>query len=160
MNPTQVYGWDCRSRLVCLSANARGAQVLLDGRYFLHSDAPVRAPVSVGRTLLTDYENLPRLNPDLKRVDIRERFPDGGVRIRVISDFCILTLCLSFQWIQDVRTLPDGGNRHDHRYPIRGIFGRGVAAGGCSRTNGGTRLIFDVDLVANFSIPSVLGVPG
>lgn len=159
---TRSVPWLLLLGCICLSADAHGAQVLttsvslLDGRYFLHSEALIRAPVSAVRTLLTDYENLPRLNPNLKRVEILERLPDGGVRMRVVSDFCILALCLSFHWIQNVRTLP-GGDIVMTIVPDRGDFREGGGRWRLLADDGGTRLIFDVDLVPNFWIPSVLG---
>jgi len=37
------------------------------GRYTIHSESVVQAPVSKVRALLMDYENFLRLNPDIKR---------------------------------------------------------------------------------------------
>jgi hypothetical protein len=145
-----------------LPVDLHGAQVvstsveLREGRYLLHSEALIQAPVSVVRNLLTDYENLPRLNPDLKQVTLLERLPDGGVRMRVLSDFCILALCLSFHWIQDVRILPSGDIVMTI-VPDRGDFREGGGRWRLFVDDGGTRLIFDVDLVPNFWIPPVLG---
>jgi hypothetical protein len=147
---------------VSLPVDVHGAQVLttsvtlLGGRYFLHSEVLVRAPVSAVRTLLTDYEKLPRLNPNLKRVAILKRLQDGGVRMRMTSDLCILALCLSFHWIQEVRTLP-GGDIVMTIFPGWGDFREGGGRWRLLADDGGTRLTFDVDLVPNFWIPSVLG---
>jgi len=99
---------------VWLPPAARDAQVLeasvirQQERFVMHSETLVQAPVSEVRAILTDYANLPRINKALKRVDILEHLKDGGVRMGVVSEFCLLAICLDFNWIQDVRTLPNG----------------------------------------------------
>lgn len=77
-------------------------------RYMIHSETVVQAPASKVRALLMDYENFPRLNSDIKRVESMEHLDDGGIRMGVRSAFCILFICLHFDWVQDVRFLPDG----------------------------------------------------
>jgi hypothetical protein len=78
------------------------------GRYMMHTESVVQAPVSKVRTLLMDYENFLPLNPDIKRVEPMEHLDDGGTRMGVSSDVCISAVCLHFDWVQDVRLLPSG----------------------------------------------------
>jgi len=42
-------------------------------RFIMHSEALVQAPVADVRRIFTDYENLLRINPDIKRVEVLER---------------------------------------------------------------------------------------
>lgn len=142
--------------LAAQSAQVLNASVIQQqGRFIMHSETFVRAPVSKVRTLLTDYEHLPRVNRDLKKVEVLERL-NGGVRMGVTSDFCILTICLNFVWVQDVETLPDGDIAMAI-VPNQGDFRQGSGRWRLLSDNGGTRLIFDVDLIPNFWIPPVFG---
>jgi hypothetical protein len=145
-----------------LPTAAQSAQVLntlvvqQQGRFIMHSETLVQAPVSEVRTLLTEYENLPRVNRDLKRVEVLERLGDGGVRMGVTSDYCILRICLNFVWVQDVHILPDG-DIVMAIVPNGGDFRQGSGRWRLLSDTGGTRLVFDVDLVPNFWIPPVFG---
>lgn len=145
-----------------LPVPASSAQVLntrvirQEGRFNLHSETLVQAPPEGVRRILTDYENLPRINQALKRVVILEPPEDGGVRMGIVSDFCILGLCLNFVWVQDVHILPDG-NIAMRIVPGRGDFEQGKGHWHLSPQGAGTRLIFDVDLKPSFWVPPVFG---
>ncbi len=126
------------------------------GRYLVHSESFVQAPVSKVRALLTNYENLPRVNPDIKRVELLKHLDDDGIRMSVNSDFCILAVCLHFNWVQDVRLLPDGSIAMTI-VPNQGDLRQGNGRWRLLSDDGGTRLIFDVDLTPNFWLPPVFG---
>lgn len=148
--------------LIGLPLAAESAEVLNSsviqhqGRYLMHSETVVGAPISEVRALLTDYENLPRANRNIRRVEVLRRAMDGGVRMGVTSDFCILRLCLKFNWVQDIHTLPDG-DIVMAIVPNRGDFQQGSGCWRLLADPRGTRLIFDVDLTPNFWIPPVFG---
>jgi hypothetical protein len=94
---------------VAFSADVLDSSVTRQHRqYIMHSETLVQTPVSKVRALLMDYENFPRLNSDIERVESMEHLDDGGIRMGVRSAFCILAICLHFDWIQDVRFLPSG----------------------------------------------------
>lgn len=122
----------------------------------MHSETVVQAPASKVRTFLTDYQKLPRFNPDIKRVEIMEQLDDGRVRMGVISDFCMLAICLHFNWVQDVRLLPDGDIAMTI-VPNQGDFRQGSGRWRLIPDVGGTRVILDIDLTPNFWLPPVFG---
>jgi hypothetical protein len=126
------------------------------GRYMMHSESVVQAPVSRVRALLMDYENFLRLNPDIKRVEPMEQLDDGGTRMGVSSSFCIATVCLHFDWVQDVRLLPSGDITVTI-VPDRGDFRQGNSRWRLFPNGGSTRLIFDADLTPNQWFPPVIG---
>lgn len=127
-----------------------------NGRYMMHTETVVQAPVSKVRALLMDYENFLRLNPDVKRVEFMKRLDDGGTRMGVSMGFCISAVCLNFDWVQDVRLLP-GGDIAATIVPNRGDFRQGNSRWRLLSNGGGTRLIFDADLTPNDWFPPVLG---
>jgi hypothetical protein len=126
------------------------------GRYLMHSETLIRAPVPKVRALLMNYENFPRLNPDIKRLESIEKRDDGGVRMSVNSAFCILAICMNFNWVQDVHFLPNG-NIAMTIVPDHGDFQQGNGLWRLFPNDGGTRLIFDIDLTPKYWVPSVLG---
>ncbi|MEC4748342.1 SRPBCC family protein [Methylomicrobium sp. Wu6] len=129
---------------------------LQQGRYMMHSETLIRAPVSKVRDLLMDYKNIPRLNSDIKQLDSVEYLNDGGIRMGVKSAFCILAICLRFDWIQDVRLLPSG----DITMTIvqgGGDFRQGNGLWRLLPDGASTRLIYDVDLTPKNRIPLVFG---
>ena len=146
----------------CLPLAAQSAEVLntsvvrQQGRFILHSETLVRATVSAVRRIFSDYKNLHRINPNIKRVEVLERFKDGTVRMGVSSDFCVLKICLNFVWVQDVRSRTDI-DIGIAIVPDRGDFREGSGRWRLLPDAGGTRLMFDIDLTPNFWIPPVFG---
>jgi hypothetical protein len=126
------------------------------GRYMMHTETVVQAPVSKVRALLMNFENFPRLNSDIKRVESMERLDDGGIRMGVSSEFCILAICLHYNWVQDVRHLPDGDIAITI-VPNQGDFQQGSGRWHMRPDDGGTRLIFDIDLTPKYWLPPVFG---
>lgn len=145
-----------------LPETAGGAEVLNtsavreENRFILHAETFVRVSVPEVRRVFTDYRNLPRLNPDIKRVEVLERRDDGAVRLGVASDFCILAVCLNFAWVQEVRVRPDG-DIGITLLPDEGDFREGHGRWRLRPDGEGTRLIFDIDLTPNFWIPPLFG---
>lgn len=159
----RVRRWGLRwLALSCLPSMVLGAQVLEvsvnreQERFIMHAETWVQVPVAEVRAMLTDYANLPRINQALKRVDILERRKDGGVRMGVVSEFCLLAICLDFNWVQDVQALPNG-NIAIAMVPDQGDFRQGSGCWRLLSDNGGTRLIFDIDLTPNIWIPPAFG---
>lgn len=127
-----------------------------EGRLILRSEILVHVPARQVRAILTDYENLPNLSKDLKRVEVLEHFDDGRVRMRAESEICILAMCLDFAWVQDTEVLPNG-DIVVNILPSQGDFRRGNGRWRLLENNGNTRLIFDIDLTPAFWLPPVLG---
>lgn len=159
--PAQISAWLLLAA-IALPLATQSAEVLdssvkqQHGRYMMHTESVVQAPVSKVRTLLMDYENFLRLNPDIKRVEPMEHLDDGGTRMGVSSDFCISAVCLHFEWVQDVRLLPSGDIAVTI-VPNRGDFRQGKSRWRLLPGGGGTRLIFDADLTPNHWFPPVFG---
>lgn len=127
-----------------------------DGRFLMHLETVVRAPVSKVHSLLTDYKNFTRFNSIFKQVELVERLDDGGIKMGVRSEFCILTICQYFDWIQEVQFLPDG-DISITIVPNQGDFRKGIGRWRLFSLDGGTRLLFDLDLTPKNWIPPLFG---
>ncbi|QSA96322.1 type II toxin-antitoxin system RatA family toxin [Methylococcus sp. EFPC2] len=144
-----------------LGLEADGAEVLnvvvreQQGRYELHSEVLILAPAPEVRALLMDFENLPRINPDLKRVRVLDRKHDGEARLGIVAEFCLLA-CLDLNWVQDVRLQP-GGDIAVAIEPNSGDFRQGNGHWRLLPAGTGTRLIYTVELTPNVWLPPVFG---
>lgn len=127
------------------------------GEHFIvHSEVLIQVPESRVRAILTQYENLPQVNPGIKAVQILTRRGNGQVRMRVVSEVCILVICLDYAWVQEVRTLPDN-DIEAVIDPAESSFKEGEARWRLVAENGGTRLVFSADLVPSFWFPPGIG---
>ncbi len=148
--------------LLCIPLATRSAEMLdssvtsQDGRYVIHMETVVQAPISKVHSLLMDYENFIRLNSVIKRVESVEHLDDGRIRMGVRSAFCILTICQYFDWVQDVQFLPDGDIAITI-VPNGGDFRQGNGRWHLRPDDGGTRLFFDVDLTPKDRLLPVFG---
>ncbi|MGZ4957647.1 MAG: SRPBCC family protein [Methylomonas sp.] len=148
--------------LVFFPLIAQGADVLdsslsrQGGRYLMHMETVVQAPISKIHALLMDYKNFTRLNSVIKRIESVEHLDNGGIRIGLSSEFCIVAICQQFDWIQDVKVLPNGDIAITI-IPNQGDFQQGNGRWRLLPADGGTRLIFDVDLTPKHWVPPVVG---
>lgn len=127
-----------------------------DGRYIMHMETVVQAPISKVHSLLRDYKNFVRFNSIFKQVKFLGHLEDGGVRMGVRSELCILAICQHFDWVQDVQFLPEG-DIPITILPNQGDFRQGNGRWRLSSVDGGTRLLFDLDLTPKYWIPPVFG---
>ncbi|MGR9072048.1 MAG: type II toxin-antitoxin system RatA family toxin [Gammaproteobacteria bacterium] len=157
----EKFGWAVLA--ACFFPVAAGGAEIIDtwasyknGTLLLRSEILVHVPAGQVREILTDYENLPKLSKDLKRVKVLERFDDGRVRMRADSEICILAFCLDFAWMQDTRVLPNG-DITVNILPRKGDFRRGNGRWTLLEEADNTRLTFDIDLIPAFWLPPVFG---
>lgn len=125
-------------------------------RFVLHSQVLIGLPPEQVRTILTRYENLPRINAGIKRVRILERNGRDRVRMQVLAGVCILMFCREYKWVQDVDTLPNG-DVVAIMDPAESDFREGRARWQFLAENGCTRLVSDAVLVPDFWYPPLLG---
>lgn len=138
------------AEVVHTAVERRGEQLIM------RSETLIQASVDRVRAVLTDFKNLPQVNPGLKEVNILKRAHNGTVRMRVISQVCILGICLELNWIQEVHTLPNGDIVADI-VPDQGDFRKGTARWRLLPEGGSTRLLFQADLTPNFWFPPLIG---
>ena len=76
------------------------------------------APIDVVRDIVTDYENLVRINDDVVKSEILERYDERRLKRRMWLNHCIFVFCFDLYFVEDVEDLDDGDD-HDHGYPRR-----------------------------------------
>ena len=126
------------------------------GRFTLHTEILIQVPATRVRAILTDYNNLPRVNGGIKTVQILARDADR-VRMGVSAGVCILFFCLDYAWVQDATSLPSG-DIVTVIDPAVSDFQEGrVRYQMLPAERGYSRLIMDAELVPDFWFPPLIG---
>lgn len=126
------------------------------GRFTIYSDIRIQVPSEQVRTILTHYENLPRVNGGIKSVEILQRRADGSTRMRVAAGVCILFVCRDYHWVQEVTILPSG-DILTVIDPRESTFREGQVRYQILPDGDDTRLVTDADLVPDVWFPPVIG---
>ena len=127
-----------------------------NGRFTVHSSMLVRLPVSQVRKILTDFENLPRINSNIKTVNMLAPSRQGMMRMQLKSEVCALFICLDYRWVQEVNLLPSG-DIVTHFDPALSDFREGWVRYQLLSEGRYTRLITDAILVPDFWFPPLIG---
>jgi hypothetical protein len=127
-----------------------------DGRYLMHMETVVHAPLSKVHSLLKDYKNFIHFNSIFKQIKFVGNLDNGRIRMHVMSEFCMVGICQHFEWLQDVQFLPDG-DISITIVPNQGDFRQGNGHWSLLPVEGGTRVLFSLDLTPKHWIPPVFG---
>lgn len=126
-----------------------------EGRFEVRSEIRIWLPPSKVLAILTRYENLPALNKGLKSVRVLTRSAEH-TRMAALAKVCILRICLTFDWVQDVYTLTSG-EIIAVIDPVESDFRAGVARWRFLDDASGTLLSFDAVLIPDFWFPPIVG---
>ena len=133
-----------------VSASQQGAA------YLVEVDALVNVPESRARRLLTDYNHLGRINPDIKRSEILLTRGPGDYRVRTVSEVCVWFYCKRLHQVQDVIEAQDGSITATV-LPEQSDFRYGVARLNLWQEPDGARVLIRGELEPDFWIPPVIG---
>lgn len=78
------------------------------GRYTVRFDVLIDAGIERVRPLVADYDRLTRLSPIVVESRVLATRADGGQRIQVTLNGCVLIFCQTIKKVQEVRTAIDG----------------------------------------------------
>lgn len=137
-------------KVYAVSASQQGAA------YLVEVDALVNVPESRARRLLTDYNHLGRINPDIKRSEILLTRGPGDYRVRTVSEVCVWFYCKRLHQVQDVIEAQDGSVTATV-LPGQSDFRYGVAHLNLWQEPGGARVLIRGELEPDFWIPPVIG---
>ncbi len=127
-----------------------------DGRYIIHANIVIAAPLPQVKTVLTDFGNLSELNPNIKTVEILDNGDADQIRMQIKSETCILFFCIDYQWVQETRILASN-DIITHFDASLSDFHEGWVRYRLLAEEKQTRLITDADLVPSFWVPPLLG---
>lgn len=142
------------------SAEVRSFDISRNGQtYRLHSDIALSAHPARVREVLSRYERIPQLDPDITEVTLLGHTANGSIRMRLAASQCLVLLCVRYRWTQDVRTLPSG-DILAVIVPGDGDIQSGWIRYGAVPDGDRTRLLVDADVDASgIPLPAYLAAP-
>lgn len=124
--------------------------------YRVTVDARVSTPEADVRSLMTDYAHLGRLNPSIRVSEIQRRRSPCELRVRTVTEICVLFYCKRIHQVQDVTEAQDGSITAVI-VPDQSDFRRGYARLNLWQEAGGTRVRINGELEPDFWIPPLIG---
>lgn len=127
-----------------------------DGRYYMHSETWFDAPRLGVFDVLTDYDRFHRISSIYEETRFEPPAPDGTPRVftRVVG--CVLFFCRSMTRTERLETDGPGFIRAVTEAGASD-FDHAVATWQLSDENGGTRVIYDIEMEPAFWVPPVIG---
>lgn len=117
----------------------------------------VAAPVDAVRSVVTDYDNLKRINNDVVESEVLERYDDHRLKRRMWINHCLLVFCFDLIFVEDVETLSNGAIRTTV-IPRESNFSDGESLWHVEAIDATTtRVSVEAHQTPNFWIPPVIG---
>ena len=126
------------------------------GRYFIEVDALVGVTEPRARNLLTDYDNLGRLNSAIEVSEILKVREPGDYQVRTVTEACVWLYCKRIHQVQDVLEAHDG-TVTAVILPELSDFRYGYARLNLWQEPGGTRVLIRSEVEPDFWIPPLIG---
>jgi len=127
-----------------------------EGVYLVEVDALVSVPEPRVRELLTDYNHLGRVNPDIKISEILKTRKPGDYQVRTVTQACIWFFCKLIHQVQDVIEAADGSVMATI-IPAQSDFRHGYARLDLWQEADGTRVQIRAEVEPDFWIPPLIG---
>lgn len=132
-----------------------------NNHYYLHIIANVNANVDNVINIITDYKNLPSINPYLKESKLLDKPDDERTIVNMLTEICVLFLCYNIRHVQTFRLIENGilfsriipGKSDFHagwmRWEIKEIDSNKISPV--------TQIILNIEMVPDFFVPPVIG---
>ena len=130
-------------------------------RYHLHTNTTVYAKIDNVRRIITDYENLTLIIPNLKESKLLNKSENERTTVSMLTKMCVFFLCYKIRHVQtfhliknDIlfsRIIPGMGNFQSGwmRWEIKEIDSNKMAPV--------TQIILDIEVTPDFFIPPLIG---
>jgi hypothetical protein len=128
----------------------------LGGVYLVEVDALVNVPEPQVRELLTDYNDLGRINPAIEISEILKTRGPGDYQVRTVTEACVWFYCKRIHQVQDVIEASDGSVTATV-IPDMSDFRNGYARLNLWQEAGGTRVLIRSEVEPDFWIPPLIG---
>jgi len=132
-----------------------------NNRYNMHINATVNAGVDNVIRIITDYENLPLINPYLKESKLLDKPENERTTVSMLTETCVLFLCFNIRHVQTFhfiengilfsRIIPEGSDFH------AGWMRWEIKAMDSNKKSPVTQLILEIEMVPDFFVPPLIG---
>lgn len=127
-----------------------------DGRYTAVAVFLINAPRPSVYAVLTNYEALERISPQIKESELLGVGDDGRPLVRVITHSCVMFFCRTVEMVQVVTEMPPG--RIDTRVlPERSDLKYGATTWLLVGRDKGTLLTWRTTFIPDFWVPPLIG---
>ncbi len=132
-----------------------------NNHYYLHMNATVNADVDNVIKIITDYENLPSINPYLKESKVLNTPGDERTTVSMLTEACVLFLCYSVRHVQTSHFIRNGV-LFSRIIPEESDFRSGwirweIKAMDSNKIYPVTQITLDIEMVPDFFILPVIG---
>ena len=129
--------------------------------YHIHINATVDADVDNVIRIITDYENLPLINPYLKESKLLDNPEDEQSTVNMLTEICVFFLCYNVRHVQTFNTF-ENGILFSRIIPGKSDFQAGwmrweIKEMDSNKIYPVTRIILDIEMVPDFFVPPVIG---
>jgi hypothetical protein len=125
--------------------------------YLYQFTIEVQAPLQAVREVITDYDNLDRVNDEIIQSEVLERYDRHRLRRRIWLKHCLLVFCFDLYFVEDVEDLDDGLITATI-VPARSNFRRGYSNWRIEAVSAvTTRISVEAEQEPEFWIPPVIG---
>jgi len=124
--------------------------------FIVHVEMNFEAPAERVRSILTDYENLDRLNASITSSEIIGASQNGIVRVLTRFSNCVLFFCMDIQKVEDISE-DEHGRILVVMVPDSSNFHSGQTSWQVLSTGSGSRVILHANLEPDLWLPSWLG---
>ncbi len=117
----------------------------------------IDAPLEAVRAVVTDYNHLHRINDDVLRSEIVERYDTNRLKRRMWLNHCVLVFCFDLVFVENVEEFEDG-TITTTVIPAESNFRRGTAKWRVEPLSADTtRISVEAEQEPDFWIPPVIG---
>ncbi len=132
-----------------------------NNNYHLHINATVNADVNNIIRIITDYENLPLINPYLKESKLLNNPEDGRTTVSMLTETCVLFLCYNIRHVQIFHVIKNG-ILFSRIIPEKSNFQAGwmrweIKELDSDKMHPVTQIILDIEMKPDFFVPPVIG---
>jgi hypothetical protein len=151
--------------LIVLSAfnNAAASEVtqaeitFVGNAYHYQFSVEIQAPIEAVREVVTDYDNLKRINNDVIQSEVLERYDAHRIKRRLWLNHCVFVFCFDLYFVEDIEHFEDG-TITTTVIPAESNFRRGHSTWRIeSVSEAVTRISVDAEQEPDFWIPPVIG---
>jgi hypothetical protein len=140
------------------AANIERADITLDGNAYQYIFVMIAdGDIDTVRRLITDYENLDRINDDVVESRLIEEYDESHFKRHLRLKYCLIVFCFDLVFVEHIEHLPNG-DVVARIIPEESNFHRGWSTWRLkSLSDNQTRITVEADQVLNFWIPPFIG---
>jgi hypothetical protein len=129
--------------------------------YHMHINATVDADIDSVIRIITDFENLPLINPYLKESKLLDTQENERTTVNMLTEICVLFLCYNTRHVQTFHFI-ENGILFSRIIPEKSDFQAGwmrweVKEIDSNKISPVTKIKLDIEMVPDFFVPPVLG---